>query len=236
MVLIVAAGLYLLRPAPPPDAEKADPSRIVIAAIGDSNTLGVAAPEPGRADSYPDHLQALLGEDDFQVLNYGVDNRSLLDTADFPYTQEAAYRTSQDVEPDIVLILLGTNDARNPNWDAPAYEVQLTAFVEEYQQLGSSPDVHLMTPPPVLENTGDIDPTVISEQVRPIVEDVAGTTGAELIDIFALLEDRPDLMGEDGIHPTAAGYELIAEAVHDTLTDDEAADTDSDPEGAGTDG
>ena len=238
LVLLVAAGLHLLRPASLPGAEEADPSRIVIVAIGDSNTLGVAAPDPERADSYPDHLQELLGEEEHQVLNHGVDNRSLLDSADFPYVEEPAHRASQEARPDVVLIMLGTNDARAPNWDAPAYEEQLTAFVEDYQQLDSSPEVHLLTPPPALENAGGIDPAVVSEQVRPIVEDVARSTDAELIDIHALLEDRPELMGEDGIHPTAAGYELIAAEVHEALTghDEARPDPDPDTEEAGTDG
>lgn len=217
VALLLAGGLHLLRPAQVPGADEADASRTVVVAVGDSITLGVSVLGGDRETSYPDHLQTLLGEEAFQVLNYGVDNRSLLDTADLPYVDEPAHRLSQDAEPDVVLIMLGTNDARDPAWDSAAYEEQLTEFAEGYQQLGSSPDVHLMTPPPVFGSSGGLDPSVVANQVRPIVEDVAGATGAGLIDTYAVLEDRPDLMSSDGIHPTARGYEVIASAVHTAL-------------------
>ncbi|MGP9536601.1 GDSL-type esterase/lipase family protein [Brachybacterium sp. AOP43-C2-M15] len=237
-VLLAAVGVHVVRTAETPEAGEsggageADPSRTVVVAVGDSNTLGVAAPATGRASSYPEHLQQLLGEEQHQVLNYGVDNRSLLEDAQFPYRDESAHRLSHDAQPDIVLIMLGTNDARDPAWDVAAYEEQLTAFVEEYQQLDSAPDVHLLTPPPVVGSAGRLDPAVISEQARPAVRDVAEATGAGLIDIHAALEDHPDLMGPDGVHPTAEGYELIAATVHEALTGDAATDA---PEGADTD-
>lgn len=233
IVLLVVGGMYVLRPAEVPGADEADHTRTVVAAVGDSITLGVGLSGVDHETSYPEHLQTLLGEEEFQVLNHGADNRSLLDTAQNPYVDDPAHRLSQEAEPDIVLIMLGTNDARDPAWDADAYEEQLTAFVEEYQQLGSAPDVHLMTPPPVFENRGGLDPSIVSDHVRPIVEGVAGSTGAGLIDIYAVLEDRPELMSEDGIHPSARGYETIASAVHDALTGQDGAADDS--QEAGTD-
>lgn len=234
-VLLAVVGVYVVRTALPPEAVEsggtgeADASRTVVVAVGDSNTLGVAAPADGHATSYPEHLQTLLGEDQHQVLNYGVDNRSLLAASQFPYGDESAHQLSHDAQPDVVLIMLGTNDARDPAWDPVAYEEQLTAFVEEYQQLDSAPEVHLLTPPPVVGTAGALDPAVISEQVRPAVRDVAAATDAGLIDVHAALEDRPDLMGPDGVHPTAEGYELIATTVHEALTGEDAPNG---PEGA----
>ena len=57
---------------------------IKVACIGDSITQGVGA---DRGKSYPDQLQALLGEK-YKVGNFGVSARTLLQKGDNPYRKE----------------------------------------------------------------------------------------------------------------------------------------------------
>ena len=93
-------------------AVAADPVRI--ACVGDSITEGSGLGNPA-VESYPARLQRLLGTH-YLVRNFGVSGRTLLKKGDYPYWKESAYRLSRDFAPDIVLIKLGSNDAKSFNW------------------------------------------------------------------------------------------------------------------------
>jgi acyl-CoA thioesterase-1 len=229
LVSIAVAVIALLRinahfaesTASPP-APEADHSKIVVAAIGDSNTSGIGLmTENGDSSSYPSQLQVLLGYS-YQVINYGLSRRTLLSTGDAPYTQDQFYTDSQQAQPDIVLIMLGTNDSKAYNWNADAYESQLKEFVNTYKNLASKPTVYLMSPPAAYQNPGLIDPATVSEQIVPIVQRVADETQVIYIDIYTATKNHPDLF-PDGIHPNTTGYKLIAQTVYDSLQKNNAS-------------
>src|SRR5262245_57930852 len=87
---------------------------IKIACVGDSITEGAGLSNPST-QSYPARLQKLLGTN-YNVRNFGVSGRTLLKKGDFPYWKEAAYTNSHTLNPDIVIIQLGTNDSKPQNW------------------------------------------------------------------------------------------------------------------------
>jgi lysophospholipase L1-like esterase len=181
--------------------------------VGDSNTFGhgvVAASE-----SYPAQLQDLLG-DGYEVLNFGVSSRSLLSTARWPYTAEPRYEESLRSEPDVVLVMLGTNDAKDVRWDPRRYRTELVDLVETYRALPSAPRVYLLTVPAAFANTRGVPPDRIATQVVPIIRDVAETTGAPLVDVYAATRDHGELF-LDGIHPNATGFGIVAATVRDAL-------------------
>ena len=45
----------------------------------------------------------------------------------------------------------------------------------------------------------------------------AARKGATLVDVFQAWGGRSELMGADGIHPTEAGYEVIADAFFEAI-------------------
>jgi lysophospholipase L1-like esterase len=58
------------------------------------------------------------------------------------------------------------------------------------------------------------------ECVEPLndrVRAMAAAKGAVFVDVYAAWGNRPGLMGADGIHPTEAGYEVIARAFFDAM-------------------
>ena len=57
-------------------------------------------------------MQALLGTTSWSVGNFGVSARTMLKNDDMPYWNEQSYTNSKTYLPDIVLIELGTNDAK----------------------------------------------------------------------------------------------------------------------------
>jgi acyl-CoA thioesterase I len=96
-------------------------------------------------NSYPAQLQQLLGSK-YQVLNYGLSGRTLLKSGDFPYWNSDFFKITREVDPDIVLIMLGTNDTKPKNWNSENYERDLVEFVNIYKNLPSHPTVYLMAP------------------------------------------------------------------------------------------
>ena len=71
---------------------------------------------------------------------------------DQPYWGESAYDYTLKLHPDIVLLMLGTNDARawpnGPNnWDEEAYKQDMIEMVGEFQNITSKPKVYVMIPP-----------------------------------------------------------------------------------------
>lgn len=188
--------------------------RIRVAAVGDSNTYGAGVLFQGRAHrSYPGRLQELLG-DGYQVLNYGVNRRTLQREGDWPYDETPHATASVDSRPDIVLIMLGSNDARGDNWNPQRFEAELAAFVERYRTRGSA--VFLLTPPVAFENRRGVSWRIIEDEVAPLVRRVARSLGVDLIDIFDVTQ-KSTTSHPDGIHLDARSSATVAAAVADAL-------------------
>ena len=98
-------------------AELFDPAKyeapIKVACVGDSITQGAGA---AKGKSYPTQLQEMLG-DEWKVMNYGLGGRTLMDRGNRPYMKEKAYQEALASAPDVVIIMLGTNDTKPQNWE-----------------------------------------------------------------------------------------------------------------------
>ena len=113
-----------------------------VACIGDSLTWGFSLPDSWR-QSYPALLQERLGAD-YVVRNFGCNGASVRCDADLPYVQTLAYGESRAWNPDIVLLMLGSNDATPWDWDAAAFHRDYERIVASYRDLPSHPRVILI--------------------------------------------------------------------------------------------
>lgn len=190
-----------------------------IVAIGDSITYGADPTNKILSKTtYPAQLQRALGKN-YRVLNYGVNGATLVTSGDLPYRSTSFYKIINDVDPDIVLIMLGTNDSKPHNWDAKTYKTQLKDFVSGQKSLLSHPQVYLMTPPAAYDNSYGINKMVIRDEIYPIVKNVAAQTNTPYIDIYSATKNHPEYF-PDGVHPNAAGYKIIAAKVYTALKKD----------------
>ena len=110
-----------------------------VACVGDSITFGAHLRDPNQ-ESYPAVLGQMLGPG-FEVRNFGVGGATLLKHGDKPYFKQSAYTNALASKPDVVVILLGTNDSKHPgdggtdadksvnNWQSKA------DFVSDYEDL-----------------------------------------------------------------------------------------------------
>lgn len=191
--------------------------KVRIACVGDSITYG-AGVEKREENSYPVVLERLLAGK-ATVVNAGRSGATLLKAGDLPYWTTPEFAAAKDAAPQIVVIMLGTNDTKPQNWDAHKgeYAADLTALIDTFRKLPSKPEVWLCLPPPAYQEQWGIRPAVIRDEVLPLVTKVAKENSVPTIDVFAALSNHPELF-PDSIHPNAAGAEVLAKTVHTALT------------------
>jgi len=187
---------------------------IRVACVGDSITFGSGA---DKGMSYPDQLQILLG-DKWDVRNFGVGARTLLQKGDHPYCNEKAFKQAQDLKPDAVIIMLGTNDTKPENWiHNDEFVSDYKKLVKTFQDLKCKPRVFVCRPCPVpVPGNWGINEANLAVELSQI-DSLALEMGLDVIDVHAALEAKPELF-PDHVHPNTAGAGLIAKAAYKALT------------------
>jgi acyl-CoA thioesterase-1 len=185
-----------------------------IACVGDSITAGYGLSNPSQ-QSYPSVLQTLLGAQ-HTVQNFGTSGCTLLKKGDKPYWNDGNYGASNTFKPDIVVIILGTNDAKPQNWSHKAeFAGDYASLISHYRGLGAQ--VFAATPPPVIPpGAFDISADVLNDEIVPLVRQIAADERAPLIEVFAALSGK-DSYFPDKIHPNAEGAKLLAQTVATAL-------------------
>jgi acyl-CoA thioesterase-1 len=201
---------------PPGPTDPLQDRKINVACIGDSITY----PGGGNTDithAYAGVLQLLLGTD-FSVTNLGNSGKTMMKHADDPYwrTDTFIHMVNLDPEPDVVTIMLGTNDGKNHNWNdnsAQEYFDDYTEMIKIVKAFKSKPIVHLMVPPPLyIDGVFDMNTTLINSYVHDLVPKIAEANGVDWISVFDLLGGADLLHPEyisDGCHPTNLGHYQI---------------------------
>jgi acyl-CoA thioesterase I len=191
------------------------PGFIRVACVGDSITYG-AGLEDRDHQSYPAVLGQRLGPK-FQTRNFGVNGATLLKKGDKPYWTQPEFRNIDEFAPHIVLVLLGTNDSKPPNWNHQADFIgDLRDLIRHIANLPGKPRVWLCLPPPVYTTQSDINEKTLNEEIIPALLQVAQEKKLPIIDLHFTMGNRPELFS-DKIHPNAAGAALMAKTVGDAL-------------------
>jgi lysophospholipase L1-like esterase len=184
---------------------------IKIACVGDSITAGVHS--SGGDHPYPNQLQLLLdaahGAEAYTVTNLGACGSTMLQNGDSPFWKRPQYDALTRGTWDIVTIMLGTNDAKDPgsrgpnNWQhdcSGATGISLTnctfasdyhAFIEVVKGLGTTPGkppaIYVMVPPPLMQlNSYGMNNTVINSvypQLVPLIA-TANPTVVGVVDMY----------------------------------------------------
>ena len=180
-----------------------------VACVGDSITYGYGLGNPTE-QAYPALLAEELGSE-FEVGNFGNSGSTLQDDGDKPWREQSTYSETLAFLPDVVVVMLGTNDAKPANWSETGFVEDYHAWIAEFRDQGAF--VYVATPPPVVPpGAFDIPPDIVNETLVPLVRQIATDADAPLIDVYAALEDRPELF-PDTVHPDAAGARVIADTV-----------------------
>lgn len=181
---------------------------IRVACVGDSLT---------QSTVYPLKLWTQLGSD-YRGRNFGVGSTTVSLDSETPYMNTNAFQNALEFQPDIVIIMLGTNDAQ------PSLHQYNTSFVEDYvklvaafQELSSEPKIWIVLPPPIFSDQGGkMNPEYFKNTIIPLIEQVANETDLPLIDVYSALASYSGYF-PDGVHPDVEGAKLIADEIYKEL-------------------
>jgi len=181
-------------------------SPVRVACVGDSITQGFY---------YPNYLQDLLGAN-YTVGNFGAGGSTVLISSDKPYVYRSAFQEALTFNAEIIVIMLGTNDA------TPTYYQQIDNFVVDYKTLINQfsveePQIWLVKPPPIFDDGLGPNSANLVNGVIPRIEQVSRELDLPIIDVYTLLLSHPDYF-TDGVHPTSEGAHVIAAAVYRAIS------------------
>ncbi len=208
VILLVSSGIiafFLLTTG----NKKPSSDAIRVACVGDSLT---------QSPWYSYELWKLLGSEQYTVRNFGAGSTTVSLESETPYMNTSVFQSALEFQPNIVIIMLGTNDAQ------PSLHQYNTSFVDDYvkliaafQGLSSEPKIWLVLPPPLFSNqSGRISPEYFKLTVIPSIEQVANETNLPIIDVYSALVSYSNYF-PDGVHPNKEGTQLIAEEVYRTI-------------------
>lgn len=188
-----------------------------IACVGDSITFGHGIADRER-DTYPAILDSVMGSK-YDVRNFGISGRTLMNRGDVPYMNEQIYQDALAFQPQIVTILLGTNDSKPQNWVfSEDFKSDLRLLVNSFRELPTRPDIWLCLPTPAMGHAWAINDSVIFNGVIPYIKEVAKEEGLNIIDLNTPFQNQRQYF-PDTIHPNEAGQEKIAEVILEALTE-----------------
>ncbi len=178
--------------------------KIRVACVGDSITGGTY---------YPDDLWMLLGSN-YTVDNFGVGGTAASLDSISPYMHQIEFQKAKQFQPNIVIIMLGTNDANEiitPN--NRSFVDSYVRLVEAFQALSSHPKIWLVKPPPVFSNGTTPSAEFLETNIIPQVDQVAQQTHTPVIDVHSVLSNCSKFF-PDGVHPDPDGSQLIANEIY----------------------
>lgn len=182
-----------------------------VACIGNSITDGMGI-DMSEVYGYPAVLQRLLGKN-YNVKNFGVSARTLMNKGDLPYMKEQAWADAQAFLPNIVVIKLGTNDSKDYNWKHGAdYGADLQKMVDTLRALPSKPQIYVCSPIQAARIWGISDSVIVNGEI-PAIKRVVKKNKLAYIDLHTEFKPTEGLMQRDGIHPTDKGAAQLAKII-----------------------
>ena len=183
---------------------------IKVACVGDSITNGYSIKNREK-NNYPAQLQQLLG-DRYDIRNFGVNGATMRKDGDLPYWDQEAYQKALAFKPDIVVIMLGTNDSKPQNWrpeDKGKYKKDYLDMINKFKSLESKPRIFICDPPPAFSVRWGINDTIITNEVMPVIKAVAKEENLTVIDLYHPFVGMSEHF-EDDIHPDSTGAAVLA--------------------------
>lgn len=186
--------------------------KIKVACIGDSVTEGDLGGGRGvnPSTTYPAQLQDMLGEG-YEIKNFGKCGAAISRNSYYPYWNVPELAASQEYQPDIVIIMIGTNDAWDGQWNTvkSRFENDYKELVSIYKNLDSKPIIYLT------KCSGVNNQHQAMPEMNAIVERISQEMGTQLADMYTWEYNLPDedkrTLFPDGLHPNEQGYRLMAE-------------------------
>lgn len=197
-------------------AEQSLAQKVRIICVGNSITAGAKLNDPPK-ESYPAQLQVLLGNQ-YEVFNLGVSGKTVI--AANGYANTPSFKEALLSDPNIVFIMLGTNDSRLPyRLDVPErFDSDYKSIIHAFKELPSSPRIILLLPvTSYLTDTTRQTDSVITNLIIPHIQQIAYDEKLELIDMHSITLNKATLF-PDQLHPSTDGAAIIARRLYEAVT------------------
>ncbi len=226
------------------DDKKGENRKIKVACVGDSITEWGCVTDID--DTYVSQLSSLLGSN-YEVTNYGHGAQTMFKggmccrndkTWPCSYWNTSEFVAAITSSPDIVTIMLGTNDAKRCNWYGPPdgspkgvgheYILDYMEMLKLFWSLPSVQKIFLAIPPPLVHPPEhpdqpipyDMDGHVVNDELTLLVPSIAKQFGSKVnttvgvIDVWSALGGQKGYqnlaMTCDGCHPRKDACTIIA--------------------------
>jgi lysophospholipase L1-like esterase len=201
----------------PKTVEESKPKVVKVACIGDSITYGDGL-EEREHECYPAQLGKLLGEH-YCVKNYGCNAACANTNGSKPYIQQEAFKDALAFEPEVVVIMLGTNDSRKKEWTEPEkIKEGLKQIVGDFRKKSPKCRVIICTPPVMEADSWGLQSSVVASGLRELVKQFAQENELQLVDVFEVTNEAKEPIHSDGVHLNPVGAKLVAENVLKRVT------------------
>jgi hypothetical protein len=165
-----------------------------------------------------DYCDTLINCTRFDVGNFGAGSTTVLLNSETPYMKTDVFQSALEFQPNIVIIMLGTNDAQ------PNLEIYNASFVSDYMKLVAAVEgrlskskIWVVLPPPIFSNqSGKIDPEYFRLVLIPYIKQAANETNSPIIDVYSTLVNYPNYF-PDGEHPNSEAAKIIAEEIYKAI-------------------
>ena len=194
---------------------------VKVACIGNSITDGYGM-DMADVNAYPAQLQRMLGTG-YKVRNFGRSGRTMLNKGNLPYMKEKTWAEAKAYNPDIAIVMLGTNDTKNINWDnyGSEFSADMQQMIDELKALPSNPTVMLCTPiqsyKTEVSKNWQIRDSVMTNEIIPIIKKLAKKNKLTLINLNPVVQMNKEEMMADGVHPTPKGAAKMAKTVAESI-------------------
>ena len=183
-----------------------------IACIGNSITEGGAG---NYFNSWAIQLREMLGNG-YYTENLGVSGTTMSKVGDSPWWNQPQYNYTFVLNPDIILIKLGTNDSKSANWKPENFKADYLDMIDKFRAIPSHPTIYMVTPAKAYSSAYSISDNTIVMKIIPILHQIAFEKGVHLIDIY----NATSYMSAnfpDGIHPNSTGAKAIAQKARENI-------------------
>lgn len=209
-IVILMLPLAVLKIFNPQNSElsTSSPAKpIRVACVGDSITA---------VSGYPSDLQSMLGNN-YTVGNFGSSGSTVSLNSWKPYMNQTEFQSAQDFEPNIVIIMLGTNDDLMAlHQYNESFEDDYAKLITSFENLQSSPQIYIADSPPIFNDSSDLSPAYLVDTIIPHIDDLASRMNLPIIDVYDAFGNSSSYF-VDGVHPNSEGATLIANQAYGTI-------------------
>jgi lysophospholipase L1-like esterase len=146
----------------------------------------------------------------WDVRNFGYPGATVQKAGENSVWDQAALTAALDFDPDVVVLVFGTNDSRPETWrGAAAFEADYRALASVLAAGPARPRLFFAKPPPAFTGAGGVDAKLIAGEISARIDALARATGGTVIDLQDALKDGANLT-LDGVHPDNEGAARLA--------------------------